>query len=442
MKKSLISILVFALVLSLSLVVYAATFSDVKGHWAEASIARWTQEGIIEGFDGKFRPDDFITRSEFVTIIMRIFEPEKSADIKSYKDIDKDAWYYDALARAVGMKALQGDPDVTMRPDDFITRQEAVVILNRIAELKATKNASLDKFSDKDEVASWAKESMLVFEERGYIVGYEDATVRPTRNITRAETVKLLDKFVSAIITKAGTYDLNKENGIVVVKAKNVVLKNTDDVARIFAWNNDVRDTLTPTVDDKDIINLSEKKEEEKTSSGGGGGSTKQETLTITLTKEANSNVFAITKEGPVKNGVKLIVKVVDEEGNEEEIINDTFSKTKFSALKEKVLNFIRENKKTRSDDAERLIRTAYEQYYLTGKKDACITLINKVLDSDDVQITEAERAKIRELRDEYIGGKTARQIYRENFETYKGRVLQAYAAITFDNAKELLEII
>lgn len=441
MKKSLISILVFALVLSLSMVVFAATYSDISGHWAESSIERWSKEKIVEGYnDGTFRPDEYITRSEFVTIIMRIFEPEKAADIKSYKDISKDAWYYDALARAVGMKALQGDPDITMRPEAYITRQEAVVILNRIIGLKASKNASLDKFSDKKEVASWAEAAMLAFEERGFIIGYEDGTVRPTRNITRAETVKLLDKVVSAIITKAGTYDLDKENGIVVVKAKNVTLENTDDVARIFALNNDVRDSLKPTVDDKDIINPSEKKEEERTSSGGGGGSSRQEQLVITLTEEPNSNVYSVEKVGTVKNGVLLIVKVVHEDGQEEEIIRGTFSKNNFSKLKQQVYDFVKANKKTRADEAERLIRTAYELYYLTDKKQDCVDLANEIAEA--AGMTEAERKIVRDLRDEYIAGKTARQIYKENYDKYKDRVLEAYAAVTFDMAKTGLEIL
>lgn len=441
MKKSLISILVFALVLSLSMVVFAATYSDISGHWAESSIERWSKEKIVEGYnDGTFRPDEYITRSEFVTIIMRIFEPEKVADIKSYKDISKDAWYYDALARAVGMEALQGDPDITMRPEAYITRQEAVVILNRIIGLKASKNASLDKFSDKKEVASWAEAAMLAFEERGFIIGYEDGTVRPTRNITRAETVKLLDKVVSAIITKAGTYDLDKENGIVVVKAKNVTLENTDDVARIFALNNDVRDSLKPTVDDKDIINPSEKKEEERTSGGGGGGSSRQEQLVITLTEEPNSNVYSVEKVGTVKSGVLLIVKVVHEDGQEEEIIRGTFSKNNFSKLKQQVYDFVKANKKTRADEAERLIRTAYELYYLTDKKQDCVDLANEIAEA--AGMTEAERKIVRDLRDEYIAGKTARQIYKENYDKYKDRVLEAYAAVTFDMAKTGLEIL
>ena len=437
MKKSLISILVFALVLSLSLVAYAASYKDTSSHWAKSSIERWTEEKIVQGYaDDTYKPDDFITRSEFITIIIRIFEPEKAADIKSYKDVDKDAWYYEFLAKAVGMEALQGDPDITLRPDAYITRQEAMVILNRIIGLKASKNASLEKFSDAEDVASWAKDAMLAFVERGFIVGYEDGTLRPTNNITRGKIAKLLDNVVSAIIKKAGTYDLSGKNGIVVVKAKDVTLNNIESIARIFALNNGVRDTLKPALDDKDIINPSEgkKEEEEKTSSGGGGGgSTKQETLKITLT--TNGDIYDVVKEGTVKSGVKLIV-IADGE----EIINDTFSKNNFSKLKEKVYKFIVANKKTRSDDAERLIRTAYELYYLTDKKDACVDLANEVADA--CGITEAERAKIRELRDEYIDGKTAKEIYKENIGTYKDRLLDAYAAVTFDMAKTALEII
>lgn len=435
MKKSLISILVFALVLSLSMVVFAATYSDISGHWAESSIERWSKEKIVEGYnDGTFRPDEYITRSEFVTIIMRIFEPEKAADIKSYKDISKDAWYYDALARAVGMKALQGDPDITMRPEAYITRQEAVVILNRIIGLKASKNASLDKFSDKKEVASWAEAAMLAFEERGFIIGYEDGTVRPTRNITRAETVKLLDKVVSAIITKAGTYDLDKENGIVVVKAKNVTLENTDDVARIFALNNGVRDTLKPELKDEDIINPEEKKPEEERTSGGGGGSTTRTTnYTITLT--ANKDIYDITTSGDLSK--KMKVTVIVKNGNEEATFGpELLSKSTFtSAFKARMLDILKAALNDGVVTAEMLTKTANDTY---APKAEVVALGKQFRD----KITgDAEKALTAKMIADWKAGTSMEDIYAGLTKADKATLASILLQADYDTVYGALEI-
>lgn len=79
----------------------ATTFADVKGHWAEASIAIAVENGWIEGYsDGTFKPDRKLTRAEAAAILNRVLGRTVSADalpanMKTWKDnADKKAWHY------------------------------------------------------------------------------------------------------------------------------------------------------------------------------------------------------------------------------------------------------------------------------------------------------------------------------------------------------------
>lgn len=426
MKKSLISILIIALVCSLSVVAFAATLSDVKGHWAKSSIDRWTDEKIIMGYgDNTFKPDNNITRAEFVTFLMRIFEPSKVADLKSFSDMNRSAWYYEIIAKAVGMNAVEGYPATTIKPEANITRQEAMVILNRIIGLKPSKEATLDKFSDGNTVASWAKEALLAFEERGFIIGYEDGSLRPEREITRAETAKFLDRVFSAIITEAGKYDLSGENGVVVVKEKNVTLENTDDVARIFALNNSIRDTLKPVVKDIDIINPDEK----KTTGGSSGHHNTTAATEFTITLTSSGDIYDITTSGKLSSKVNVTV-IVDEKTV---VDGKELSKSTFDSLKAEMITLLKSCLKDGTVDATMLTKTANDTY--AGRAD--VVALGKTFRA---KITgEAEIALTTQMINDWKAGKSMQDIYNDLTKADKitlGSILTqvdyetAYAAI------------
>jgi len=83
------------------------TFTDIEGYWAENEILEATAHGWIKGYDdGTFRPDEFITRAEAITMINRMLgrTPETKddlhSDMKKWKDNDENAWYYVAIQEA------------------------------------------------------------------------------------------------------------------------------------------------------------------------------------------------------------------------------------------------------------------------------------------------------------------------------------------------------
>lgn len=76
-------------------------FTDISGHWAEETIDKWKERGVITGYpDGTFKPDNPVTRAELAKIITLAFDLQETGSLE-YDDIDSSAWYYQYLEYAV-----------------------------------------------------------------------------------------------------------------------------------------------------------------------------------------------------------------------------------------------------------------------------------------------------------------------------------------------------
>ena len=110
----------------------STTFSDVPSDaWYTEAVNTLAALGIIGGSNGKFRPNDPITRAEFVAIAMRFAGTVRGAKA-SFSDVSRDAWYYESIANAVEYGWIGGYTDGTFRPNKPITRAEVVSITNRM----------------------------------------------------------------------------------------------------------------------------------------------------------------------------------------------------------------------------------------------------------------------------------------------------------------------
>ena len=93
--------------------------------------------GIINGYeDGTFRPNDTITRAEFVAMSMR-FADEPGSYRNPFTDVSSSAWYFEAVTGAAYYGWLEGYPDGTFKPDANITRAEVATAVNRMLERSA-----------------------------------------------------------------------------------------------------------------------------------------------------------------------------------------------------------------------------------------------------------------------------------------------------------------
>ncbi len=179
-------------------------FVDMKDHWAKSYVSDMYYDGVLAGStgaDGKlyYRPDDSMTRQEFVVALMRFMKVDTSGYSSvqlPFVDADKTAdWAMDAMKAAYALGYVGGSSSngkLYGNPTSTITRQEAMVILARSQGLtEATDRTALSRFSDAGLVADWAAESLAAMIERS-IIGGSNGKLNPTGQVTRAEVAKML----------------------------------------------------------------------------------------------------------------------------------------------------------------------------------------------------------------------------------------------------------
>ncbi|WP_449600368.1 S-layer homology domain-containing protein [Paenibacillus sp. Marseille-Q9583] len=188
--------------LSLSLVfsslgsVSAAADSSVKdyeGHWAQQQIESWLEKGWLKGFeDGSVKPNQSISRAEFVALVNRFFEITKSQPVK-FTDLPASGLVYEEFSKAVTQGYIMGYGD-KVRPNDPVTRQEVAVIISKLLRLEEPQNLSvLDQFKDRDQIASWSEKKIAGMINSGSMKGYPNGNFAPAQAMTRAEAVALLE---------------------------------------------------------------------------------------------------------------------------------------------------------------------------------------------------------------------------------------------------------
>ena len=148
--------------------------------------------------DSTVRPQDGITRAEVATIFFRLLTDEtrnaNSTKTNSYSDVAAGAWYNHAVSTLSAMGIVKGDSHGKFNPNAPITRAEFAAIAARFDD-KA--NTTAVDFSD---IAShWAKDEISAAANNGWINGYTDGTFRPNNKITRAEAMTLVNRVLKRL---------------------------------------------------------------------------------------------------------------------------------------------------------------------------------------------------------------------------------------------------
>ena len=170
--------------------VMAASFSDISGHWAENYIEKAVDKGFVTGYpDGTFHPNSYITRAEMAAIFSRMLKLQ-NASPNNFTDMPGN-WYNEFVLKGVYAGFLGGYPDHTFRPENNITRQETAKMMGTCLPNNAT-GAGISNFSDRDQIGSWAADSVALCANKGYFVGYESQRFGPNGNLTRAEAATIL----------------------------------------------------------------------------------------------------------------------------------------------------------------------------------------------------------------------------------------------------------
>ena len=182
------------------------TFYDVSGNWAEDYIYEVASQGLIVGYQGLYRPNDSMTRAEFVNILWRACGSPAPKTQPTFKDLDPNQkWYWDGIAWAAENKVMVGLSTEKFDPSGSVTREQLVSVLHRLAGSPVGMEAMFTgvydaSFADSGKISSWAKNSVYwsVYNE---ILCGESAvelknTLAPTSAATRAQIAVMLVRYL------------------------------------------------------------------------------------------------------------------------------------------------------------------------------------------------------------------------------------------------------
>ena len=282
-KRSLSMFMVLCMVIaSIPQVIFA---TDYDNHWAKNSIAKWSEKGLVVGYeDGTFRPSNAITRGELAAILVRVFDYKDTSNAKKYTDVDNEKWYAGSVAIISAAKLMNDDGDA-FRPEEPATREEAAYAIAKAYKVIGTANG---KFADQADISDWASGSVEALYSQGFVSGNPDGTFAPQRTLTRADVVAMLDKITSELINLAGTYT-DDVDGNLVVNTRDVVLKDMTIKGNLY---------LTEGIGDGDVILDNITVEGETFVNGGGLNSIK-----------AKNSKFLESMKVSAKNPVRIVVE-------------------------------------------------------------------------------------------------------------------------------------
>jgi len=152
----------------------------------------------VEGYeDATVRPNSNITRAEVTAMIYRLLKESSRNAIysttNSFSDVPARKWYNLHVSSMANGGYVAGYPDGSFGPDKNITRAEFVTMLANFLEAPL---AGTNSFSDVKDT-HWAYKNIVTAVSAGWVSGYEDGTFRPNNQLTRAEAISILNRVLN-----------------------------------------------------------------------------------------------------------------------------------------------------------------------------------------------------------------------------------------------------
>ncbi|WP_406944903.1 S-layer homology domain-containing protein [Halobacillus sp. SY10] len=170
---------------------------DIEGHWAYEELDQFAKASLVQGYelsDGKreLRPDQSITRAEFVTILNRALELKKVDGETDFQDI-KGKWYEESVRIASSHGLVNGVGQNNFAPNRDITRAEiATIIIRAMEDSVDFSKGSVKTFEDVSQ--HWALEAINQASKVGIIQGVSTTEFKPNRNANRAESIVMIKR--------------------------------------------------------------------------------------------------------------------------------------------------------------------------------------------------------------------------------------------------------
>ncbi len=175
-------------------------FVDTYDHWAQHEISHMEERGWMQGVSSThFAPDKPLTRAQSAAILVRALELEESRGASSFTDVSGQHWAKKEIGIVEQQGIMQGKGNGKFGPEDSLTREEMAAMLERIIESQdreQEQEAVRYKDVDRDR---WSYEAIVGMSSRGLFLGYKDGTFKPREKMTRAQMAALMSRIAPSI---------------------------------------------------------------------------------------------------------------------------------------------------------------------------------------------------------------------------------------------------
>lgn len=145
--------------------------------------------GYISGYpNGTFRPDQLVKRAEAAAMLAQFVIANQKADHLP-KDVPSESWYMDSMQTLIGAGLLFGYGDGTVKPNKAVTRAEMTAFIVRMKGLEPQTGQYTDVLTN-----HWANQVIGAARQAGIVAGYPDGSFKPDQAITRAEAVAMVNR--------------------------------------------------------------------------------------------------------------------------------------------------------------------------------------------------------------------------------------------------------
>lgn len=169
--------------------------------WYHDSVHYCIENGLMSGYGNSlFGPNDNLSRAQLAQILYNKEGQPAVTGGSGFTDVADGAWYADAVTWAAANGIVAGYGNGLFGPNDPITREQLVVMFWRYAEFKGCDTTQegmiIREFSDYGSISGYAMDAMTWAVNTGVISGYEDKTLHPQANATRAQVAQMLKNFL------------------------------------------------------------------------------------------------------------------------------------------------------------------------------------------------------------------------------------------------------
>ena len=174
-----------------------AAYSDLVGHFSETAVNELSQKKVLSGYpDGTFKPSNSVTRAEFAKVVALAFGYEPGVT-GAFNDVKANDWFA-GFVDALNAEGIVGGYEGKFNPNETLTRQDAACIIYRILKDDLTLSEK-EAFSDEEDVSDYAKDAVSSLHKAGVVNGNNNM-FNPLSTITRGEVAVMVSNAVNSAL--------------------------------------------------------------------------------------------------------------------------------------------------------------------------------------------------------------------------------------------------